>query len=88
MHSIWKVEFVLFSANPIPLVPDWGFWGEKGSVLWKGTEETELSVKTIVECSFVFYFPLFPGTVHIPRISQYLYFLFAPTLIYRDNYPR
>ncbi|NXX67901.1 SOAT1 acyltransferase, partial [Spizella passerina] len=28
------------------------------------------------------------GTVHIPRISQYLYFLFAPTLIYRDNYPR
>ncbi|NWX64806.1 SOAT1 acyltransferase, partial [Promerops cafer] len=28
------------------------------------------------------------GTVPIPRISQYLYFLFAPTLIYRDNYPR
>uniref|UniRef100_A0A8C3K821 O-acyltransferase n=2 Tax=Neoaves TaxID=3078114 RepID=A0A8C3K821_9CHAR len=28
------------------------------------------------------------STVPIPRISQYLYFLFAPTLIYRDNYPR
>ncbi|NWH49479.1 SOAT1 acyltransferase, partial [Fregata magnificens] len=27
------------------------------------------------------------STVPIPRISQYLYFLFAPTLIYRDNYP-
>ncbi|KAL2090396.1 hypothetical protein ACEWY4_015084 [Coilia grayii] len=24
----------------------------------------------------------------IPQLSQYLYFLFAPTLIYRDNYPR
>ncbi|XP_039623724.1 sterol O-acyltransferase 1 [Polypterus senegalus] len=24
----------------------------------------------------------------MPQISQYLYFLFAPTLIYRDNYPR
>ncbi|XP_027749965.1 sterol O-acyltransferase 1 isoform X1 [Empidonax traillii] len=28
------------------------------------------------------------STVPVPRISQYLYFLFAPTLIYRDNYPR
>ncbi|NWU99718.1 SOAT1 acyltransferase, partial [Upupa epops] len=28
------------------------------------------------------------STVPIPRISQYLYFLFAPTLIYRDSYPR
>ncbi|XP_010214264.1 PREDICTED: LOW QUALITY PROTEIN: sterol O-acyltransferase 1 [Tinamus guttatus] len=28
------------------------------------------------------------GPVPIPRITQYLYFLFAPTLIYRDNYPR
>uniref|UniRef100_A0A803XV19 O-acyltransferase n=1 Tax=Meleagris gallopavo TaxID=9103 RepID=A0A803XV19_MELGA len=28
------------------------------------------------------------SSVPIPRISQYLYFLFAPTLIYRDNYPR
>ncbi|XP_068807903.1 sterol O-acyltransferase 1 isoform X3 [Struthio camelus] len=26
--------------------------------------------------------------VPVPRITQYLYFLFAPTLIYRDNYPR
>ncbi|XP_011866706.1 PREDICTED: sterol O-acyltransferase 1 isoform X2 [Vollenhovia emeryi] len=24
----------------------------------------------------------------IPRFSQYLYFLFAPTLVYRDEYPR
>ncbi|XP_029673952.1 sterol O-acyltransferase 1-like [Formica exsecta] len=24
----------------------------------------------------------------VPRFSQYLYFLFAPTLIYRDEYPR
>ncbi|KAG7487799.1 hypothetical protein MATL_G00027320 [Megalops atlanticus] len=24
----------------------------------------------------------------IPQVTQYLYFLFAPTLIYRDNYPR
>ncbi|KAM4641174.1 sterol O-acyltransferase 1 [Discoglossus pictus] len=24
----------------------------------------------------------------IPQVNQYLYFLFAPTLIYRDNYPR
>lgn len=23
-----------------------------------------------------------------PDFSKYLYFLFAPTLIYRDNYPR
>lgn len=28
-----------------------------------------------------------PGPV-IPQVSQYLYFLFAPTLIYRDKYPR
>ncbi|KAM9211838.1 sterol O-acyltransferase 1 [Dugong dugon] len=28
------------------------------------------------------------NTVPIPRVSQYLYFLFAPTLIYRDSYPR
>ncbi|XP_057698062.1 sterol O-acyltransferase 1 [Corythoichthys intestinalis] len=28
-----------------------------------------------------------PGPV-VPRISQYLYFFFAPTLIYRDEYPR
>ncbi|KAM9613121.1 sterol O-acyltransferase 1 isoform 1-T1 [Trichechus inunguis] len=28
------------------------------------------------------------STVPIPRVSQYLYFLFAPTLIYRDSYPR
>ncbi|XP_020839979.1 sterol O-acyltransferase 1 isoform X1 [Phascolarctos cinereus] len=26
--------------------------------------------------------------VPIPQVSQYLYFLFAPTLIYRDSYPR
>lgn len=25
---------------------------------------------------------------NVPRFSQYLYFLFAPTLIYRDEYPR
>ncbi|KYO24289.1 sterol O-acyltransferase 1 [Alligator mississippiensis] len=28
------------------------------------------------------------STVPVPRITQYLYFLFAPTLIYRDSYPR
>ncbi|XP_054835755.1 sterol O-acyltransferase 1 [Eublepharis macularius] len=28
------------------------------------------------------------NSVQIPRFSQYLYFLFAPTLIYRDEYPR
>ncbi|XP_049724394.1 sterol O-acyltransferase 1 [Elephas maximus indicus] len=28
------------------------------------------------------------STVPIPTVSQYLYFLFAPTLIYRDSYPR
>ncbi|KAL8178031.1 UNVERIFIED_CONTAM: Sterol O-acyltransferase 1, partial [Gekko kuhli] len=27
-------------------------------------------------------------TNFVPRFSQYLYFLFAPTLIYRDEYPR
>ncbi|XP_055963289.1 sterol O-acyltransferase 1 [Sorex fumeus] len=27
-------------------------------------------------------------TVPLPTIGQYLYFLFAPTLIYRDSYPR
>ncbi|XP_017262424.1 sterol O-acyltransferase 1 [Kryptolebias marmoratus] len=28
-----------------------------------------------------------PGPA-VPQVSQYLYFLFAPTLIYRDHYPR
>uniref|UniRef100_A0A3P9KUM3 O-acyltransferase n=1 Tax=Oryzias latipes TaxID=8090 RepID=A0A3P9KUM3_ORYLA len=28
-----------------------------------------------------------PGPA-VPQVSQYLYFLFAPTLIYRDKYPR
>ncbi|XP_033007190.1 sterol O-acyltransferase 1-like isoform X2 [Lacerta agilis] len=28
------------------------------------------------------------NTVQVPKVSQYLYFLFAPTLIYRDDYPR
>ncbi|XP_053247311.1 sterol O-acyltransferase 1-like [Podarcis raffonei] len=28
------------------------------------------------------------NTVQVPKVSQYLYFLFAPTLIYRDAYPR
>ncbi|XP_006003185.2 sterol O-acyltransferase 1 [Latimeria chalumnae] len=28
------------------------------------------------------------GLVPIPHLFQYLYFLFAPTLIYRDQYPR
>lgn len=28
------------------------------------------------------------STVPVPTVNQYLYFLFAPTLIYRDNYPR
>ncbi|KAL4673976.1 hypothetical protein H8958_014014 [Nasalis larvatus] len=28
------------------------------------------------------------STVPIPTVNQYLYFLFAPTLIYRDSYPR
>ncbi|XP_036615269.1 sterol O-acyltransferase 1-like [Trichosurus vulpecula] len=27
-------------------------------------------------------------TIPIPQVNQYLYFLFAPTLIYRDSYPR
>ncbi|XP_065104528.1 sterol O-acyltransferase 1 [Paramisgurnus dabryanus] len=26
--------------------------------------------------------------VAVPHLNQYIYFLFAPTLIYRDNYPR
>lgn len=30
----------------------------------------------------------FSETIPIPTVNQYLYFLFAPTLIYRDNYPR
>ncbi|KAM6455487.1 sterol O-acyltransferase 1 isoform 2-T2 [Liasis olivaceus] len=29
-----------------------------------------------------------PGSFQLPKVSQYLYFLFAPTLIYRDEYPR
>ncbi|XP_038613528.1 sterol O-acyltransferase 1 isoform X1 [Tachyglossus aculeatus] len=28
------------------------------------------------------------SNVPIPQLNQYLYFLFAPTLIYRDSYPR
>ncbi|XP_026559095.1 sterol O-acyltransferase 1 isoform X2 [Pseudonaja textilis] len=28
------------------------------------------------------------NSFHLPKVSQYLYFLFAPTLIYRDEYPR
>ncbi|XP_077188577.1 sterol O-acyltransferase 1 [Paroedura picta] len=28
------------------------------------------------------------NSVQLPRFSQYVYFLFAPTLIYRDEYPR
>ncbi|ELW70867.1 Axonemal dynein light chain domain-containing protein 1 [Tupaia chinensis] len=28
------------------------------------------------------------STIPIPTVNQYLYFLFAPTLIYRDSYPR
>ncbi|XP_066547945.1 sterol O-acyltransferase 1 [Amia ocellicauda] len=28
------------------------------------------------------------SSLPIPQVSQYLYFLFAPTLIYRDHYPR
>ncbi|XP_071063687.1 sterol O-acyltransferase 1-like isoform X2 [Dasypus novemcinctus] len=28
------------------------------------------------------------STVPIPTVNQYLYFFFAPTLIYRDSYPR
>jgi hypothetical protein len=27
-------------------------------------------------------------TTPCPPFSKYLYFLFAPTLVYRDNYPR
>ncbi|XP_073724139.1 sterol O-acyltransferase 1 isoform X2 [Misgurnus anguillicaudatus] len=27
-------------------------------------------------------------TIAVPHLNQYIYFLFAPTLIYRDNYPR
>lgn len=26
--------------------------------------------------------------VHVPEFSKYIYFLFVPTLVYRDNYPR
>lgn len=29
-----------------------------------------------------------PKPVPCPEFSKYLYFLFAPTLVYRDNYPR
>ncbi|XP_053549904.1 sterol O-acyltransferase 1 [Bombina bombina] len=28
------------------------------------------------------------SAVPVPQVTQYLYFLFAPTLIYRDSYPR
>lgn len=28
------------------------------------------------------------NSLQVPQLSQYLYFLFAPTLIYRDHYPR
>lgn len=28
------------------------------------------------------------NSVTVPQLNQYIYFLFAPTLIYRDNYPR
>nr|XP_016846590.1 PREDICTED: sterol O-acyltransferase 2-like isoform X2 [Anolis carolinensis] len=28
------------------------------------------------------------GKMHLPQFSTYLYFLFCPTLIYRENYPR
>ncbi|KAM4721802.1 sterol O-acyltransferase 1 isoform 2-T2 [Rhinophrynus dorsalis] len=28
------------------------------------------------------------SVVPVPQVTQYLYFLFAPTLIYRDSYPR
>uniref|UniRef100_A0A8C2ARF6 O-acyltransferase n=1 Tax=Cyprinus carpio TaxID=7962 RepID=A0A8C2ARF6_CYPCA len=28
------------------------------------------------------------NSVAVPQFTQYIYFLFAPTLIYRDNYPR
>nr|XP_008101805.2 PREDICTED: sterol O-acyltransferase 2 isoform X1 [Anolis carolinensis] len=28
------------------------------------------------------------GEMHLPQFSTYLYFLFCPTLIYRENYPR
>lgn len=34
------------------------------------------------------FFPHFPGSLIMPQVTQYLYFLFAPTLIYRDSYPR
>lgn len=30
----------------------------------------------------------FSDSVAVPQFTQYIYFLFAPTLIYRDNYPR
>lgn len=45
-------------------------------------------------------FPVFPAVDQLlllspldprpefPQVSQYIYFLFAPTLIYRDKYPR
>lgn len=28
------------------------------------------------------------NSVPLPDFSNYLYFLFAPTLVYRDSYPR
>lgn len=32
--------------------------------------------------------PLKNDILKIPKFNEYLYFLFAPTLIYKDNYPR
>lgn len=28
------------------------------------------------------------GNIFVPSFKTYLYFLFVPTLVYRDNYPR
>ena len=28
------------------------------------------------------------GPVALPKLSNYVYFMFVPTLVYRDNYPR
>ncbi|KAH0618260.1 hypothetical protein JD844_017291 [Phrynosoma platyrhinos] len=41
------------------------------------------NVPRIVSCP-----PQKSNSLQVPQVSQYLYFLFAPTLIYRDHYPR
>ncbi|XP_003225493.1 sterol O-acyltransferase 1 [Anolis carolinensis] len=41
------------------------------------------NVPRVISCP-----PQKSNSLQLPEVSQYLYFLFAPTLIYRDHYPR